>query len=98
MRNVQKELDEFVESERLCADTLLYLYKSGNLEMPTDVYRSVAFFLNQEYKTKKGSLYLLHQTRERLRKEMPKPTNENIVEYISYIFKVYSQALDEGGF
>jgi hypothetical protein len=47
MRNVQKALDDFEEEQRSNADTLLYLYKHGNLDMPNDVYRSVAFFINQ---------------------------------------------------
>jgi hypothetical protein len=98
MRNVQKTLDEFEENQRLTADTLLYTYKHGNRDMPDDVYRSVAFFLNQEYKNKSGALYRLHQAYEKLQKEMPYSTKENIVEYISYIFKVFTQVLDEGGF
>jgi hypothetical protein len=98
MRNVQKTLDTFEDDQRLYADNLLYHYGLNNLDMPTDVYRSVAFFLNQEYKNKSGSLYLLYQTYESLRKEMPSPTKETVIRHISYIFKVYTQVLEEGGF
>jgi hypothetical protein len=66
--------------------------------MPPDVYRSVAFFVNREYKNKNGSLYLLFQADERLRKEMPVATVENITELIAYKFKVYTQILEEAGY
>jgi hypothetical protein len=98
MRNVQKTLDEFEENQRADADNLLYIYKYNKQDMPLDVYRSVAFFMNREYKNKSGSLYLLYQANERLRKEMPKATKENIVEHIAYRFKVYTQVLEEAGY
>jgi hypothetical protein len=36
-------LDEFEDNRRTDAENLLYLYRYSKLDMPPDVYRSVAF-------------------------------------------------------
>jgi hypothetical protein len=98
MRNVQRALDEFAGRQREHAEYLMAFYRRRKLDMPFDVYRAAAFFLNREYLNKSGSLYLLYQADERLQKELPPPSIENIVERVAYIFAVFGRTLEEAGY
>ena len=58
-RKERKVLEDFVQEEKLMAKTVMDIYRQKHQEMPDDVYRGIAFFINEEWLKKVGSLYLL---------------------------------------
>jgi len=69
-RKQERLLGEFADEKKMLAETLIYLCKCGCKDMPDDVYRACAFFINGEYNAKPGSLWLLYQAAQRLLKEI----------------------------
>ncbi|GHU44090.1 hypothetical protein FACS1894190_15170 [Spirochaetia bacterium] len=98
IRQQRKQAEEFIENEEFETDYIFSKYRHSGIEMPLDIYRACAFFLNKEYKMKLGSIALLIQTKEHLIKELPEVTKENCFDQICYKYQVYSKVLEQGGF
>jgi hypothetical protein len=98
VRREQKMLEDFAAHEIEYADDLLLWYRAKRLDMPDDVYRAAAFFLNKEYLHKPGSLTLLYTMYHTLRETLPAPTKENAFDLLTYRFRVYAAALSKGGY
>jgi hypothetical protein len=98
LRKQREALADFIEDEEVNAGLLFALYKQKKRDMPDDIYRACAFFINKEYQRKKGSLFLLYQTREKLQKEIKEITKENAAGVLCYRYQMYAAMLREGGF
>ena len=98
LRKQQKTLEEFAAHENEFVDDLLLWFKIRKQEIPDDVYRAYAFFRNQEYLRKPGSLTLLYQTYLRCLNELPSVTRENAFDILYFRFKMYAAVLRTGGF
>jgi hypothetical protein len=98
LRKQRKILEEFAAHETEWADDLLLWYRAKKQEMPDGEYRAVAFFKNQEYLRKPGSLTLLYSLYERMTQELPPPTKEIAFDLLAYRYHVYAIALEKGGF
>ena len=98
LRKQQKTLEEFLVHENEFVDDLLLWFKIRKQEIPDDVYRAYAFFKNQEYLRKPGSLALLYQTYLRCLNELPSVTRENAFDILYFRFKMYAAVLKTGGF
>ena len=96
VRAQRKDAEEFIESGELEADCLLKKYKQSDIEIPLDIYRACAFFVNKEYKTKFGSIALLFQTKEKLQDTLPELTRENCMDQLCYKFQMYARVLEQG--
>jgi hypothetical protein len=97
-RRERRILEEFAAHEIEWADDLLFWYKVRKEEIPDDEYRAVAFFKNQEYERKPGSLTLLYSMYQRAVKELPAPTKETAFDLVAYWYKLYARTLEKGGF
>jgi hypothetical protein len=84
----------FANDEELNADMLLYRYKLDGRDVPDDIYRACAFFINGEYNTKSGILPVLYQTRESLRSNLPKVIKENAIDQLCYRLQVYNRLIE----
>jgi hypothetical protein len=73
-------------------------YRAREEEMPDDEYRAVAFFKNNEYLRKPGSLTMCYLLYQQMMHELPVPTRENAFYLVAYRYKLYAQALEKGGF
>jgi len=80
------------------AGDLIHWYKLNDLDIPDDVYRACAFFINKEFRRKAGSLTLLYEMSMRCYRELPKVTKENAFDVLSYRFKMYAKTLETGGY
>ena len=98
VRKQQKKLEEFVAHENEFVDDLLLWFKIRKQEIPDDVYRTYAYFRNQEYLKKPGSLSLLYQTYLRCINELPNITKENAFDILYFRFKMYAAVLKTGGY
>jgi hypothetical protein len=98
LRKQREALEAFVDDEEVNSGALMTLYKQKRRDMPDDVYRACAFFINREYLRKKGSLFLLYQTNQKLQNEVKEITRENAVDILCYRYRLYAAALREGGF
>ena len=97
LRKQQKALEEFAEHEIEWADDLITWYRLRKEEMPDDVYRACAFFINKEYQSKPGSLTLLYSMFQRCLKELPAATKETAFDHLGFRFKMYAKVLKTGG-
>jgi hypothetical protein len=98
VRLQRAELKCFIDNCTSDADDLICLYKCDKIDMPDDEYRSAAFFLNKEYEKKALALLQLYELQKKLYEELPPTTRENCLDKLRFKFKVFSQALDDGGF
>jgi hypothetical protein len=98
LRKQKKILEEFAAHETEWADDLLLWYRVKKMEIPDDEYRAVAFFKNQEYFLKPGSLTLLYSLYERMTQELPPVTKEIAFDLLAYRYQVYAIALEKGEF
>jgi hypothetical protein len=98
LRHEQRALEEFTAHEIEWADDLLLWYKLRREEIPDDEYRAVLFFKNREYVSKPGSLAFCYTMYQRLMDELPLPVKETAFYLVAYRFKVYAEALKQGGF
>jgi seryl-tRNA(Sec) selenium transferase len=98
LRKQREALNAFSGDEELNSEMLLAYYKQNGRDMPDDIYRACAFFINREYQRKSGSLYLLYQTLEKLQKEFTGITKENAIDVLCYRYQVYAAMLREGGY
>jgi hypothetical protein len=98
LRKQREALVSFAVDEELNSELLLTYYKQKGRDMPDDIYRACAFFINREYKRKPGSLYLLYQTKEKLQKDITVVTKENAVDILCYRYQMYAAILREGGY
>jgi len=60
IRKQEKMLEEYATHEIEWAGDLIHWYKLNDLDIPDDVYRACAFFINKEFLRKAGSLTLLY--------------------------------------
>jgi hypothetical protein len=97
-RHEQKILEEFAAHEIEWADDLLLWYRVKRLEIPEGEYRAAAFFKNHEYLRKPGSLTRLYLMYRRCMAELPAPTKEIAFDLVAFRFKVYAEALRQGGY
>jgi hypothetical protein len=98
LRKQEAALNDFIADEECNSESLLALYKQKKRDIPDDVYRACAFFINREYLFKRGSLTLLYQAKEKLQKEIKTITKENAVDVLCYRYQAYAAVLREGGF
>jgi hypothetical protein len=98
IRKQQTILEEYATHEIEWADDLLLWYRAKKLEIPDDEYRAVAFFKNREYLHKPGSLTLLYSMYRRCIEELPEPAKEIAFDLLAYRYKVYTRALEKGGY
>ena len=98
LRKQQKTLEEFAAYEIEWADDLIRWYGLRKQEIPDDVYRSCAFFINREYSGKPGSLTLLYSMCEQCRRELPEVTKENAFDILCFRYKMYAAVLKTGGY
>jgi len=98
VRKQQATLEEFASQEIEWADDLMLWYSIRKEEMPDDQYRAVAYFKNNEYLRKPGSLTLLYEVFLQCIKELPEPTKETAFHLMAYRYKAYAMALKKGGF
>ena len=98
LRKQQVALEEFAAHEIEFADDLLYWYRVKKQDIPDTVYRGVVYFLNREFHKKPGSLTLLYNLNNQLMKELPEYTKELAFALLSYRYRKYGLALNEGGF
>lgn len=98
VRKQQKTIEEFAAHEIEWAGDLLRWYGLRNDDIPDDVYRACAFFINSEFTRKPGSLTLLYEMYLRCHSEFPKVTKENAFDLLSYQFKMYAKTLEKGGY
>jgi len=93
-----KILEDFAKHEMEWANDLIMWYKVKNIDMPDDVYRACAFFINREFRSKPNSLTLLYEVYLRCLNELPQVTKENAFDILRFQFKFYSKALEVGGY
>jgi hypothetical protein len=84
IRKQQKTLEEFAEHEFEWAGDLMYWYRLKKQEIPDDEYRAAAFFINNEYLHKPGSLTLLYEVFLRCINELPEPAKETAFDMLAY--------------
>jgi hypothetical protein len=73
-------------------------YRAKKRDIPDDEYRAVAFFKNEEYLNKPGSLTLLYSMCQRMSRELPPATRETACDLVAYRYHVYAVTLEKGGF
>jgi hypothetical protein len=98
LRKQREALTSFAADEEADSEMLLLYYKQKGRDMSDDIYRACAFFINQEYRRKPGSLFLLYETKEKLQKEFTKITKENAADVLCYRYRMYAAMLREGGY
>jgi hypothetical protein len=98
LRKQREALVSFAADEELNAGLLLSYYRQKGRDMPDDIYRASAFFINREYQRKPGSLFLLYRTKEKLQKEFTEITKENAADVLCYRYQMYAAMLREGGY
>jgi hypothetical protein len=91
------EVSAFIEREKLNAEQLIHLARLTKQDLPDDVYRAAAYFVNSEWKLKKESLVVLITASERLEEELPRVTKETAIDQLRYRFRIYTQLLEQGG-
>ena len=96
IRKQQKTLEEFAAHEIEWANDLMYWYRLKKEDMPDDEYRACAFFINNEFNRKPGSLTLLYEVYLRCHSELPKVTRENAFDLLSFQFRMYAKTLEKG--
>jgi hypothetical protein len=92
-----RELAEFLDGEKTIADAILHHFKQHKIDIDDDVYRTIVYFLNDEYKNKPGSLTMLLNAKSKIIAGLPPVTKETTIDCYSYIYKVYAKLLVEGG-
>jgi hypothetical protein len=99
-RKQTEELRRFAQDEELNAGFLIDYYRRKERDMPDDIYRACAFFINKEYlyKNKSGALSLLCQTEDKRKKESPAVTKENYIDILCYKYQLFAAMLRQGGF
>jgi hypothetical protein len=98
LRKQQKVLEDFAAHEIEFADDLLMWYRVKKEDIPDDQYRACAFFKNQEYLRKPGSLTLLYEVYVRCGNELPRATKENAFDLLCFRYRMYAAVLKTGGF
>ena len=99
--NVRKQtetLERFAENACEWAGYLMTWYGLKKIDMPDDVYRACAFFLNKEYLAKPGSLTLCYETYSRCMDELPEFTKERAFDLMRFRYKCYAKVLQTGGY
>jgi hypothetical protein len=100
VRRERRELEAFVDNERLESDMVIERYRLRGADIPDDMYRAAVFFRNGEYRTKVKPLVLLFEARERVAKETAemKITRERVFDLVCYKYQVYGRILLEGAY
>jgi hypothetical protein len=96
LRALEKQealLDGCVEDERLMADMLLLRYQGQGRDVPEDIYRAVAFFLNEEFKRWPELKITLYELRGKIMKTIKIENKERAVDALCYRYQVYGRAL-----
>jgi hypothetical protein len=97
-RKERKILSDFLNEETIMAHALLNIYKQKRIEPPDDIYRGLAYFINEEWGKKPGSLCLLCETKREVMAAMPPVVKETAFDQACYIFKVYCAVLAKEGY
>jgi hypothetical protein len=97
-RKERRILSEFLKDETIMAKAVMDMFRLKHIEPPDDVYRGLAYFINEEWAAKAGSLCLLYETKRRVQADMPPVTKENAIDQVCYVFKMYSAVLAKEGF
>jgi len=98
IRKQQKALEEFAAHEIEWAGDLITWYRLNKMEIPDDEYRACAFFINNEYLRKPGSLSLLYSMYLRCVRELPEVTRETAFDLLAFRYKSYAMVLKKGGY
>jgi hypothetical protein len=98
IRKQQRTLEGFAAHEIEWAEDLKTWYRLNKMDMPDDVYRACAFFVNAEYLRKPGSLTLLYSMYLRCCRELPEVTRENAFDLLAFRYKSYAKVLKTGGY
>jgi hypothetical protein len=96
MRGLEKQqamLDEFVEDEKLMADALLVRYQCQDRDVPEDIYRAIAFFLNEEYKSWLELEITLYELRNKIMRTVKLENKEQAMDALCYRYQVYGRAI-----
>jgi hypothetical protein len=91
-------LSDFLTEETIIAQALMNMFRQKHIEPPDDVYRGLAYFINEEWVTKAGSLCLLYETKRQVQAKMPPVTKETALDQVCYFFKMYCAVLAKEGF
>jgi hypothetical protein len=97
-RKERKILSDFLKEETIMAQAVMNRFRQRRIDLPDDVYRGLAYFINEEWATKAGSLCLLYETKRRVQADMPPVTKENAIDQVCYVFKMYCAVLAKEGF
>jgi len=98
IRKQQKALEDFAAHEIEFAEDLIDWYRLRGEDMPDDEYRACAYFINQEFKHRPGSLTLLYEVFMRCLRELPEPTQETAFNLLAFRFRMYAVTLRKGGY
>jgi hypothetical protein len=97
-RKERKILSGFLDEETLIAHTILNIFRQKRIEPSDDVYRGLAYFINEEWTKKPGSLCLLYETKRRVEADMPPVLKETAFDHVCYFFKIYCAVLAKEGY
>jgi hypothetical protein len=97
-RKERKVLSDFLTEETVIAQALINRFRQRHIEPPDDVYRGLAYFINEEWAAKAGSLCLLYETKRQVQADMPPVTRETAIDQVCYVFKMYCAVLTKEGF
>ena len=98
IRKQRKALEDFMALEVEFADDLMTRYRLRGEDMPDDEYRACAYFINQEFAHRPGSLTLLYEVFLRCFRELPEPTQETAFNMLASRFRMYAVTLEKGGY
>jgi hypothetical protein len=97
-RKERKILSGFLEEETLMAQVVLALFRQKQVDPPDDVYRGLAYFINEEWIKKPGSLCLLYETKKSVEADMPPVIKETAFDQACYFLKAYCAVLTKEGY
>jgi hypothetical protein len=97
-RKERRILSDFLTEETVMARAVMNRFRQKHSDPPDDVYRGLAYFINEEWATKAGSLCLLYETKRQVQADMPPVTKETAIDQVCYVFKMYYAVLAKEGF
>ncbi|WP_026043416.1 hypothetical protein [Treponema primitia] len=97
-RKERRILSDFLTEETIMAKAVMNMFRQKHIDPPDDVYRGLAYFINEEWAAKAGSLFLLYETKRRVQTNMPPVTKEIALDQMCYFFKMYCAVLAKEGF
>ncbi|MFP3040295.1 hypothetical protein LQZ19_00590 [Treponema primitia] len=88
-RKERRILSDFLTEETIMAKAVMNMFRQKHIHLPDDVYRGLAYFINEEWAAKAGSLFFLYETKRRVQANMPPVTKETALDQMCYFFKMY---------